>query len=55
MIKDLRKTVFGGVAMAMGVAIIVINIVSQLSVTEATSMLGIGVAALGLANLQESR
>ena len=51
--KNLLKTIFNGVAMAMGVAVIVLNIVNPLSVTGATSLLGIGVAALGIAGLQK--
>ena len=51
--KNLLKTIFYGVAVAMGIAIIVLNIVNPLSLTGATSLLGIGVAALGVANLQK--
>ena len=51
--KNLLKTIFNGVAMAMGVAVVVLNIVSPLSMTGATSLLGIGVAALGIAGLQK--
>lgn len=51
--KNLLKTIFNGVAVAMGIAIIVMNIVSPLSLTGTTSLLGIGVAALGVANLQK--
>lgn len=51
--KDLLKTVFYGIAVAMGVAIIVLNIVNPLTLTGATSLLGIGVAVLGIAGLQK--
>ena len=51
--KNLLKTIFNGVAMAMGVAVVVLNIVNPLSVTGVTSLLGIGVAALGIASLQK--
>ena len=51
--KNLFKTIFNGVALAMGVAMIVLNIVNPLTLTGATSMLGIGVAALGIAGLQK--
>lgn len=51
--KNLLKTIFNGVAVAMGIAIIVMNIVNPLSLTGTTSLLGIGVAALGVANLQK--
>jgi hypothetical protein len=45
---NLLKTVFTGIAVAMGVAVIVTNIVNPLSGIEATSQLGIGLAALGI-------
>lgn len=51
--KNLLKIIFNAVALAMGVAIIVLNIVNPPSLASATSMLGIGVAALGLAGLQK--
>lgn len=52
--KNLLETIFNGVALAMGVAIIVLNIVNPPSLTSATSLLGIGVAALGIANLRKA-
>ena len=52
--KNLLETIFSGIALAMGVAIVVLNIVNPPSLTGATSMLGIGVAALGIANLQKA-
>lgn len=48
------NVVFNGIAVAMGIAIIVLNIVNPLSLTGATSLLGIGVAALGIANLRKA-
>jgi hypothetical protein len=51
--QNLLRTIFHGVAMAMGIAVVVLNIVDPLSITSATSLLGIGVAALGLAGLQK--
>ena len=51
--KNLLNTIFNGVAVAMGVAIVVLNIVNPLSLTGTTSLLGIGVAALGIAGLQK--
>ena len=51
--NNLLKTILNGVALAMGVAVVVLNIVNPLSVTGVTSLLGIGVAALGLANLRK--
>ena len=51
--KRLLGTIFNGVAMAMGIAVVVLNIVNPPTLTGATSMLAIGVAALGLAGLQK--
>ena len=51
--KNLLRTIFIGVAMAMGVAVDVLSIVNPLSMTGATSLLGIGVAALSTAGLQK--
>jgi hypothetical protein len=51
--KNLPKTVFNGIAVAMGVAVVVLNIVNPLTLTGATSLLGIGVLALGIAGLQK--
>jgi hypothetical protein len=48
------NVIFNGVAVAMGVAIIVLNIVNPLSLTGATTLLGIGIAALGIANLRKA-
>jgi hypothetical protein len=48
------NVIFNGIAVAMGVAIIVLNIVNPLSLTGATTLLGIGVAALGIANLRRA-
>ena len=51
--RKLLQTIFNGLAVAMGTAILVLNIVNALSWTDATSLLGIGVASLGVANLQK--
>jgi len=51
--KNLLNTIFNGVALAMGVAVVVLNIVNPLTLTNATSLLGIGLAALGMAGLQK--
>jgi hypothetical protein len=50
---NLLKTFCNGVAMAMGVAVIVTNIVSPLALAGASNLLGIAVAALGIAALQK--
>ena len=46
--------IFNGIAVAMGIAILVLNIVNPLSLTGATTLLGIGIAALGIANLRRA-
>ena len=48
------NVIFNGVAVAMGIAIIVLNLVNPLSLTGATTLLGIGIAALGIANLRKA-
>ena len=48
------NVIFNGIAVAMGIAIVVLNIVNPLSLTGATTLLGIGVAALGIANLRRA-
>ncbi len=50
---NLLKTICNGIAVAMGVAVIVTNIVSPLSLSGATNLIAIGVAALGIAALQK--
>lgn len=48
------NVVFNGIAVAMGIAIIVLNIVNSLSLASTTTLLGIGIAALGIANLRKA-
>jgi hypothetical protein len=50
---NLLKTICNGIAVAMGVAVIVTNIVSPLSLAGLANLLGIAVAALGVAALQK--
>ena len=51
--SNLLKTIFNAIAVAMGVAVIVTNVVNPLSPSAVTNLLAIGVAALGIANLQK--
>ena len=51
--KNITKIALKGIAMAMGVAVIVMSTLKTLDVNSGVSMLGIGLAALALANLQE--
>ena len=48
------NVIFNGIAVAMGIAILVLKIVNPLSLTGATTLLGTGVAALGIANLRRA-
>jgi hypothetical protein len=51
--KPIFSTILKGIAVAMGIAVIVTNIVSPLSLAGLTNLLGIAVAALGIAALQK--
>jgi hypothetical protein len=50
---NLLRTVFNAVALAMGIAVIVTNIVSPLSANGAMTLLAFGIAALAIAALQK--
>lgn len=49
--KELTKLIFGGVALAMGIAVIVLSILRELESDSAVMMLGIGLAALAMSSL----
>ena len=53
MSSSLVKTVCYALALAMGIAVIVTNIVAPLPAAGIGTLLAIGVAALGLAGLQK--
>lgn len=50
---DLIKTIGNGIAVAMGVAVVVTNIINPLPPASLTTLLGIGLAALGIAALKK--
>jgi hypothetical protein len=50
--KKLTLTILNGVALAMGVAVIVLNILGTLTTSNAITLLGVGLAALAIAGLQ---
>ena len=50
---NLIKVVCNGIAVAMGVAVIVTNIVNPLPLISLTNLIGIAVAALGIGALQK--
>ena len=52
-IRDLIPTIFKAVALATGVAVIVLNILGTLTVTTAVTLLGVGLTALAIVALQK--
>ena len=53
MTRNITKIALKGIAMAMGVAVIVMSTLKTLDVASGVSMLGFGLTALALANFQE--
>ena len=53
MYKNITKIALKGIAMAMGVAVIVMSVLKTLDINAGVSMLGMGLTALALANFQE--
>jgi hypothetical protein len=51
--KNLFETICKAVALGMGVAVIVLTILGNLSVNTGMMLLGIGLAALGLSGLEK--
>jgi quinol-cytochrome oxidoreductase complex cytochrome b subunit len=51
--RNLLTTIFKAMALGMGVAVIVLNVLGTLTVETAVSMLSIGLTALALAGLQK--
>lgn len=51
--KQTLSTALKGIAVAMGIAVIVLNILGTLTNDTAANLLGIGVASLGIAALQK--
>ena len=54
MYKNIVKIALKGIALAMGVAVVVTSTLDRLDVSAGVSMLALGLAALSLANLQDS-
>lgn len=52
MFKKITKIALTGVAMAMGVVVIVMSTLKTLDVTVGVSLLGTGLAALALSNFE---
>jgi hypothetical protein len=53
MYKNIVQIALKAIALAMGVAVIVLRALKTLSITDGVRMLGVGLAALALANFQE--
>ena len=51
--KNIIKISMRGIAMAMGIAVIVMSTLKTLEVDTGVSMIGLGLTALALATLQE--
>jgi hypothetical protein len=51
--RSLLKTICYGLAVAMGVAVIVIDIVSPPSLATVATLLAVGLLAVGIAGLQK--
>jgi hypothetical protein len=51
--KNIISLVLKGVAVAMGVAVLVLNILGTLSTDTAVTLLGLGLTALGIEALQK--
>lgn len=53
MYKQITKIALKGIAFAMGIAVIVMSTIDTLELSNGVAMLGLGLAALALASLQE--
>jgi hypothetical protein len=53
MSADMMKTIGNALALAMGVAVIVTNIVAPMSLAGVTTLLAVGLVALGVMGLQK--
>jgi hypothetical protein len=51
--RNIVSTALKGIAVAMGIAVIVLNILGTLTTSNALSLLGIGLTALAIAALQK--
>ena len=51
--KNLLKTILNDIAVAMGIAVVVMNILGALAGSAAFNLLGLGLAAVAIAALQK--
>ena len=55
MVKRITSIVLKGIALAMGVAVIVLNTLNSLAIGSAITLLGLGLAALALESMQREK
>ena len=46
--KDLINLIFKAVALAMGIAVVVLNMLNQIDIKSSITMLGIGIACIAI-------
>jgi hypothetical protein len=51
--KNIFSLILKGIAVAMGIAVIVLNVLGSLAADSAVTLLGIGLTALGIESLQK--
>jgi hypothetical protein len=51
--RSLIKTILNAVALALGVAVVVLQILGSLGIGTATTLLGVGLTSLAIAALQK--
>ncbi len=54
-IKDLIKLIFKAVSLATGVAVVALSVMKQIDTDTAITLLGIGVASSGVAQLMDKK
>ena len=55
MVKRITSIALKGIALAMGIAVIVLSTLNSLAIGSAIAMLGLGLAALALESLQKEQ
>ena len=50
--KELKHIIFKGIALAMGITTLVLNIMGQLEIKSAVSLLSIGLISLAISQLE---
>jgi hypothetical protein len=55
MVKRITSIALKGIALAMGVAVIVLSTLNSLAIGSAITLLGLGLAALALVSMQKEK